>query len=122
MQDTGPGIDENDAAVPLRDTGLLHGAGVFTTARSYRGVVFERWRHVHGCGRWFNAARDTVRDRFLAFYTDVFDGEVIFDGDSASACFGDLDLNENIFRNGSRGGGRVREPAAGPTANGSDPS
>ena len=33
-----------------------------------KGVHFERWRHVHGCGRWFNAARDTVRDRFLAVY------------------------------------------------------
>jgi sarcosine oxidase, subunit delta len=25
-----------------------------------KGVTFERWRHVHGCGRFFNAARDTV--------------------------------------------------------------
>ena len=33
-----------------------------------RGVVFERWRHVHGCGRFFNAARHSVSDRFLAFY------------------------------------------------------
>ena len=39
-------VDENDAAVPLRDTGLLHGAGVFTTARSYRGVVFELPAHL----------------------------------------------------------------------------
>ena len=33
-----------------------------------RGPHFERWRHVHGCGRFFNAARDTVSDRFLATY------------------------------------------------------
>ncbi len=33
-----------------------------------RGVHFERWRHVHGCARFFNAARDTVSDRFLATY------------------------------------------------------
>ena len=33
-----------------------------------RGVVFERWRHVHGCGRFFNAARHSVSDEFLAFY------------------------------------------------------
>jgi sarcosine oxidase subunit delta len=33
-----------------------------------RGVVFERWRHVHGCGRFFNAARHSVSDAFLAFY------------------------------------------------------
>ena len=24
-----------------------------------RGVHFERWRHVNGCGKWFHAARDT---------------------------------------------------------------
>ncbi len=33
-----------------------------------KGLVFERWRHIHGCGRFFNAARDTVSDRFLATY------------------------------------------------------
>lgn len=24
-----------------------------------RGVHFERWRHVYGCGKWFHAARST---------------------------------------------------------------
>ena len=33
-----------------------------------RGPHFERWRHFHGCGRFFNAVRDTVSDRFLATY------------------------------------------------------
>ena len=33
-----------------------------------KGVISERWRHVHGCGRFFNALRDTVSDRFLATY------------------------------------------------------
>ena len=33
-----------------------------------KGVSLERWLHAHGCRRWFNAARDTVSDRFLAFY------------------------------------------------------
>ncbi len=33
-----------------------------------KGIVFERWRHIHGCGRFFNAARDTVSDRFLVTY------------------------------------------------------
>lgn len=33
-----------------------------------KGVHAERWRHVHGCGRFFNALRDTVSDRFLATY------------------------------------------------------
>lgn len=33
-----------------------------------RGPHYERWRHMHGCGRFFNALRDTVSDRFLATY------------------------------------------------------
>jgi sarcosine oxidase subunit delta len=33
-----------------------------------RGLHAERWRHIHGCGRFFNALRDTVSDRFLAVY------------------------------------------------------
>jgi sarcosine oxidase, subunit delta len=33
-----------------------------------RGVHGERWRHVHGCGRFFNALRDTTTDHFLATY------------------------------------------------------
>ncbi len=28
----------------------------------------ERWRHTHGCGRFFNALRDTTTDHFLATY------------------------------------------------------
>ena len=33
-----------------------------------KGVHYERWYHVHGCGRFFNAARDTVSDRFILAY------------------------------------------------------
>ena len=33
-----------------------------------RGTHFERWRHVHGCGRFFNAVRDTVSDKFQMTY------------------------------------------------------
>ena len=33
-----------------------------------KGLHFERWRHVHGCGRWFNLARDTVSDQILKVY------------------------------------------------------
>ena len=33
-----------------------------------RGIHFERWRHIHGCGRYFNAARHTVTDKFLMTY------------------------------------------------------
>ncbi|MGH1481844.1 MAG: sarcosine oxidase subunit delta [Geminicoccales bacterium] len=33
-----------------------------------RGLHAERWRHVNGCGRFFNAVRDTVSDKFLTTY------------------------------------------------------
>jgi sarcosine oxidase subunit delta len=33
-----------------------------------KGVAAERWRHIHGCGRFFNAVRDTVSDKFLKIY------------------------------------------------------
>ncbi len=33
-----------------------------------KGVHAERWRHTHGCGRFFNALRDTGSDRFRATY------------------------------------------------------
>lgn len=33
-----------------------------------RGRHTERWRHVHGCGRFFNCVRDTVSDRISACY------------------------------------------------------
>jgi sarcosine oxidase, subunit delta len=33
-----------------------------------KGVHAERWRHSHGCGRFFNALRDTATDRILATY------------------------------------------------------
>ena len=33
-----------------------------------KGLAYERWRHVHGCGRFFNAVRDTVSDRFVRTY------------------------------------------------------
>jgi sarcosine oxidase subunit delta len=33
-----------------------------------KGLYFERWRHIHGCARFFNAARDTVSDKFVVTY------------------------------------------------------
>ena len=32
------------------------------------GSHCERWRHVHGCGRFFNVVRDTVSDRIEQSY------------------------------------------------------
>jgi heterotetrameric sarcosine oxidase delta subunit len=31
-------------------------------------VHLERWRHVQGCGRWFNLARNTVTHEVLSVY------------------------------------------------------
>ena len=36
--------------------------------RNRKGVHAERWSHVHGCGRFFNALRDTTTDQLLATY------------------------------------------------------
>lgn len=33
-----------------------------------QGPHAERWRHSHGCGRFFNAVRDTTTDRILVTY------------------------------------------------------
>ena len=33
-----------------------------------KGIHAERWRHTHGCGRFFNCLRDTVTDRIAATY------------------------------------------------------
>ena len=33
-----------------------------------RGMHAERWRHLRGCGRFFNAIRDTRTDQFAATY------------------------------------------------------
>ena len=36
--------------------------------KNTKGLHAERWRHTRGCGRFFNALRDTTDDRFLATY------------------------------------------------------
>lgn len=33
-----------------------------------KGPSAERWCHSYGCGRWFNAVRDTFTHEFLAVY------------------------------------------------------
>ncbi|MGO4915353.1 sarcosine oxidase subunit delta [Pseudogemmobacter sp. W21_MBD1_M6] len=34
-----------------------------------RGVHFERWRHVNGCGKWFLAARSTTTLEVFGTYS-----------------------------------------------------
>ncbi len=33
-----------------------------------KGLHYERWRHLHGCARFFNAVRDTATDNFVTTY------------------------------------------------------
>jgi sarcosine oxidase subunit delta len=33
-----------------------------------KGLYAERWRHARGCGRFFNALRDTTSDHIFATY------------------------------------------------------
>ena len=33
-----------------------------------KGLAYERWRHIHGCARFFNAVRHTVTDKFVTVY------------------------------------------------------
>ena len=33
-----------------------------------KGIFLERWRHVAGCRRWFNMARDTVTHEIVEIY------------------------------------------------------
>lgn len=42
--------------------------GYFFIRSNPKGIVYERWRHIHGCARFFNAVRDTVSDKFLMTY------------------------------------------------------
>src|SRR3954470_974285 len=39
-------VDEDSSNISLRDTGLLHAAGVFTTMRAKNGRVFRLARHL----------------------------------------------------------------------------
>jgi sarcosine oxidase subunit delta len=39
-------------------------AGFLYERSNPRGDYRERWRHIHGCGRFFNAQRHTLTDRF----------------------------------------------------------
>jgi sarcosine oxidase subunit delta len=38
------------------------------TRTNKRGPHAERWRHIHGCGQFFNAVRDTYTDSILKTY------------------------------------------------------
>ena len=54
---------ENPAALDDRDW-----AEFLYRRDNTRGVHAERWRHIHGCARFFNMLRDTTTDRILTTY------------------------------------------------------
>ena len=43
-------------------------AAFLYTRANPKGIHAERWRHVHACGRFFNALRNTVTDQILKTY------------------------------------------------------
>ena len=53
----GPGADDGDFE------------GYLFHRKNPRGVYFERWRHAHGCGKWFHAARDTMTLEVFGTYS-----------------------------------------------------
>ena len=42
--------------------------GYLFARQNPRGVLFERWRHAYGCGKWFLAARDTATMQVYGTY------------------------------------------------------
>ncbi len=53
---------------PPLDAGDDEWAGYLFFRDNPKGVHLERWRHVHGCGVWFNVARHTVTHEILSVY------------------------------------------------------
>ena len=71
-----------------------------------KGITFERWRHIHGCARFFNAARDTVTDRFLVTYKAGENKPEIAAADRGTAAWGNRppdQLNEKPKKSSGKG-------------------
>ncbi len=43
--------------------------GYLFDKKNPRGVLFERWRHVYGCGQWFHAARCSATLEIFGTYS-----------------------------------------------------
>ncbi len=54
-------------ADPAKASADEWGAYLYLRSNTF-GVHAERWRHVRGCARFFNALRDTTTDQILATY------------------------------------------------------
>ena len=53
---------------PAGEVGAERWAEYLHLKKNPKGIHFERWRHIHGCGRFFNAVRHTVTDKFVTTY------------------------------------------------------
>ena len=82
---------EAHVARPLRPSELDHYAWAdFLYMRSNpKGLHYERWRHMHGCARYFNAVRHTVSDRIIVTYRA---GDTQPDGEALLAALQALDV------------------------------
>ena len=63
-----PGACRAPGRSPPRAATSRRGRDFLYMRENTKGVHAERWRHTHGCGRFFNALRDTTTDHFLATY------------------------------------------------------
>ena len=77
-----PYCEEERPEIEFRNTGEAHIARsgnlaaesdedfekFFFIRSNPKGIIYERWRHIHGCARFFNAVRDTVTDKFVMTY------------------------------------------------------
>lgn len=63
-------MGEAHIARPLYSEGLTDETweGFLYLRSNTKGLIAERWRHVHGCARFFNAVRHTVTDKFVTTY------------------------------------------------------
>jgi sarcosine oxidase subunit delta len=61
---------EAHIARPLDPSALtdVEWEGYLYLRKNTRGDHAERWRHMHGCARFFNAVRNTVTDRIEVTY------------------------------------------------------
>lgn len=59
---------EGGVARPLNTEALSDAqwADYLFMRRNPKGLHHEQWRHASGCGKWFQAQRDTASHRFLA--------------------------------------------------------
>jgi heterotetrameric sarcosine oxidase delta subunit len=59
---------EAHLARPLPDADDVTWTEYLYFRNNVKGIHAERWRHMRGCGQWFNALRDTATHRFICFY------------------------------------------------------